>query len=143
MKRKLLVFTTLLIFTCPSLVFAEAPNYIIEGFKAYEKAGPKEAIERWLRGSPSEGSQTLLARANILEQIGDLYGTYQGYDLYKSISVGPRSSIFFIIVYFENAPVYSRFVAYKNSSGEVVHRDIDFSTEIDKVWPPNIIYEKE
>ena len=142
MKRKLLILTTLIIFTYPSFAAAEIPEYISEGFKAYEKSGPKEAIERWLEGSQSEGSQKLLANANILQQIEDLYGAYQGYDLFRSISIGPRSSIFLIIVYFENTPVYSRFVAYRKSSGKVVHRDIDFNTEIDEVWPPNLIYEQ-
>jgi hypothetical protein len=142
MKRKLSIVTVLLILICPSLALAEVPKYISEGFKAYEKSGSKVAIKIWLKGSALEGSQNVNTWANVFQSFEDLRGAYQGYDTFRSISIGPRSSMYLIIVNYENGQVYSKFLSYKKSSGEVVHQDLDFHTDIDSVWPPNLVYEQ-
>ena len=136
---KILVVVMTIVF--PIGLHAGAPDYVIEGFKAYEKDGPKAAIERWVKGSVLEGNREALSQANMFRQIEDFYGPFENYELIKSVPIGSRSSVYLIIINFKSGPLYARFFAYKKSNGDIVNQSFNFHTEVDNVWPAYLIYE--
>ena len=59
----------------------EFASDVKQGLEAYSAGGAKAAIETWIKGSGLEGSKAAVAQANVMRQVEDFYGKYEGYDI--------------------------------------------------------------
>lgn len=114
----------------------DVPEIINRGFKIYNGSGPKAAIAFWLKGSSFDG----LSQANMLSQVEDYFGSYQGYNLFKSIALGPKSRLYLITINFQKGALFAKFLTYEPEGKTVIVQMLHFNTEVDKVWPPNMVY---
>ena len=127
---------TFIIFGAALAQAEDVPEVIKRGFKVYNAAGPKAAIEYWLKGSSLDG----LSQANILSQGEDYFGSYQGYDLFKSIALGPKSRLYLITINFQKGALFAKFLTYEPEGRAVIVQMFHFNAEVDQVWPPNMVY---
>jgi hypothetical protein len=118
-----LCFVLLLLTRFPS--FAQAPDsskpttgdslppILVSGLNAYKEKGPDEAVRAWIKGSGIEDSKEALSQANLLRQIQDYYGAYQGFDVLSTKNPSPRTRVFYLTLNFEKGPLFVKFVTYR------------------------------
>ncbi|WP_019603467.1 hypothetical protein [Teredinibacter turnerae] len=118
----------------------DLPPIIEQGFEQYRANGSKEAIIAWIKDSSIENNQDAIAQSNQLNYIEDFFGPYEGYDLFKSNSLGERSNLYLVTINYGKGVVYAKFFTYKTKSGKEVMQTFNFNTEVDKVWPSFMVY---
>jgi hypothetical protein len=67
------------------------PPVIVSGLDAYKAEGPEDAVRAWIKGSPIDGSKDALSQANVLRQIHDCYGAYQGFEVFSRRELSPTA----------------------------------------------------
>jgi hypothetical protein len=130
----------LILFVSVNCFAGELPLILESGFKEYGKQGSRAAITAWIKGSSIDNNQDAISQSNQLNYIEDFFGPYEGYDLFKSNSLGPRSHLYLITINFGKGVVYAKFFTYKDKTGKEVVQTFNFNTEVDKVWPAFMVY---
>ena len=110
------------------------PPFILAGLNAYKDKGPEEAVRTWIKGSPIDGSKDALSQANILRQIQDYYGAYQGFEVARSRELSPRARIVFLILDFDKGPLFAKFDIYRTEPGWIL-TSFTFNTKAEAVLP--------
>ena len=128
------------VFVCNFAHAEKIPSILESGLKSYKESGPKAAIESWIKGSAIDGSKDALSQANMLRQIEDYFGKYQGYDLYKSNDLGPKSHLYLITMNYAKGVLFAKFFTYKPDNSEEIIQTFNFHTEVDQVWPSYMVY---
>jgi hypothetical protein len=77
------------------------PSIIVSGLDAYKAKGPEDAVRAWIKGSPIDGSKDALSQANVLRQIHDCYGAYQGFEVFSRRELSPTARLLYLILDFE------------------------------------------
>ncbi len=142
MKNKVccLLFT-FIIFGTAFAQAEEIPEVISHGFKIFNSIGPKSALTSWVKDGSLDNSEEALKKINSLIQIENNFGSYQGYDLFKSKELGPRVNLYLITINFEKGVLFAKFITYKpEGKKEIVHA-VDFNKEVDEVWPADLVYD--
>ena len=117
-----------------------ATSVLIKGLEVYSEKGSRAAIETWIKGSMLEGSKDALAQANMLNQVQDFYGNYEGYEIVSNNSISNRVHMITFLMLYEKGPVFGRFQSYKTLSNEWVATTFQFHTEASQVWPSHTIF---
>lgn len=137
--NKLLIIITLGLFSL-SANAENIPSILAFGFAAYKSEGPKAALKAWVKDSGLEGSKDAISEANSFQRIEDYYGKYQGYDLFKNNSLGPKTNQYLITINYEKGVLFTKFFTYKSKNGDEVIFDYDFHPKVDQVWPSYMVY---
>jgi hypothetical protein len=111
------------------------PEIVISGLKAYEKNGPRTAIEAWIKGSPFEGSKEALSQANRFKEIEAFYGNYIGYSLIHITKLTPSAKIVYFSINFHKGPVFAIFPVYKTKGGWIMTGRFNFHTDATQILP--------
>ena len=141
MKRILNLVTVLCILVWSSMSLADLPKSISDGFEIYKDSGIEAAVERWRAGSHWANGRVLRKVVSERSEFELTRGAYQGYELFRAVSIGPRVSVYFILAYFEKSVLFIRFHTYRKSSGEVIVLRMDFESDVEKKWPTTLLYE--
>ncbi|MBW1982435.1 MAG: hypothetical protein JRJ12_14565 [Deltaproteobacteria bacterium] len=140
---KKVVLAIVLLVLVPAASFAEkdaATSIVKRGIEAYAKGGAKAAIETWIKGSGLEGSKEALSQANILKQIEDYYGEFEGYEIVKVHQISERVHMVIFIIDYMKGPLFARFQAYRTRSGQWVATEFKFHTEAASILPKSVVY---
>lgn len=116
------------------------PSIIEEGFLQYKEKGSKEAIIAWIKDSSIENNQDAISQFNQLNYIEDYFGAYEGYDLFKKNTLGPRANLYLVTINYGKGVLYAKFFTYKTKSGKEVVQTFNFNTKVDDVWPAFMVY---
>jgi len=143
-KFSLVLFTCALLFgqlalaapsDKPKTAVDDLPSIITNGLQAYKDKGPEEAVKTWIKGGPLDGSKDALSQSNSLRQIQDYYGAYQSFEAVSDKSLSPRTRIIYLVLDYENGPVFAKFAIYKAEHGWVITY-FNFNTKEDVVQFP-------
>jgi hypothetical protein len=93
---------------------SEVPAVIVAGLDAYKAKGPGEAIKVWVRNGPLDGDTATLSQADGLQQVQNVYGAYQSFDVMSSRDLSPRVRIVYMVMNYEKGPLFARFVCYRS-----------------------------
>jgi hypothetical protein len=118
----------------------EATLIVKRGLEAYAKGGAKAAIESWIKGSGLEGSKEALSQANVLRQVEDYYGEYEGYDIVKDHKISERVHMVIFTMNYKKGPLFGRFQSYRSNSGQWVATEFKFHTEAAVILPNSVVY---
>ena len=143
MRKIIVVFAVALLI--PGVSFANgdsAVSVVKQGLEAYSAGGAKAAIETWIKGSGLEGSKAAVAQANVMRQVEDFYGKYEGYDIVDDHKISERVHMVMFIINYNKGPLFARFQAYRAASGRWVATDFKFHTEAAEIWPAGFIFGK-
>ena len=143
MKRTLLLAALVFSFavaSTASVIAAEIPKLLKDGFDQYLKEGPKAAIESWTKGGAMEGSKDALSQANSFRQVQDFYGNFIGYNVVKVKEHSGSSSVFLIEMNYEKGNLFSKFFTYKKPDGKIVINSFNFHTSPENVWPNSVVF---
>ncbi|ELY5146023.1 hypothetical protein M2G92_22025 [Vibrio vulnificus] len=138
MKQLIIGFSILL--STFTINASELPEVLDNGFQAYLTQGPKAAITSWSQGGILEGSRDALAQANSFRKVEEYYGSYQGFEVFKSNKLSEKSYVYLVVLHYEQGPVFSKFFTYVNAKNKEVVTGLNFNTEAGKVWPSYLIY---
>jgi hypothetical protein len=133
----ILTLTAAPLFASPA---KEAPEIILGGFVAYKEAGPKSAIEAWIKGSGIEGSKDALAQANTLLQVGEYYGKYLGFEVVRRNAISSKTNVYLITLNFERGSMFASFFTYVTPNNKEIVQTFNFNTDAYKIWPATAIY---
>jgi len=146
MKKIVLLLSFLVVsnaLTVPVFCEDNNPTQIIErGLAAYKDSGAKAAVEAWIQGSAIEGSKEALSQANNLRQVEDFYGKYDSFDIIKANEITKKVSIVFLVINYQNGPLFARFDTFKNNKGQWVVATFNFHTKITQVFPQEMVLGK-
>ena len=117
----------------------DIPGIVTDGLAVYQKSGGKEALATWLKNSALENDMaTRLKVVGGLTQIEGAYGKMVGFEPIRSVSIAPSLRRIYILVKFEQGPVYAVFDCYKRA-GDWIIPTLDFNTKPTAILPPNIL----
>ena len=119
----------------PKTAVDDLPQIIANGLQAYKDKGPEEAVKAWIKGGPVDGSKDALSQANNLRQVQDYYGAYQTFEIVSSKDISPKTRIVYLVLDYENGPLFAKFVAYKAEHGWIVTY-FNFNTKEDAIQFP-------
>ncbi|MCG7996973.1 MAG: hypothetical protein JAZ06_16325 [Candidatus Thiodiazotropha taylori] len=137
------IFTLILALLIPTVSFAEGENatsIVTRGLEAYSKGGPSAAVKSWIKGSGLEGSKEALSQANVLRQVEDFYGSYEGYEILNNHKISNRTNMVLFVINFTKGPMFGRFQSYRTESGEWVATEFKFHTEATLVFPSKFVF---
>lgn len=120
---------------------ATARGLVERGISAYVKAGARDAIDTWIKGSAIEGNTQATAQANALRQIEDFYGKPLGGTVIKESTISPRVKTVYFTINYEKGVAFSKFNAYQKANGEWVVTSFFFHTEASQVFPSALLGE--
>lgn len=135
----------MLLFACVGMAMpaeAETPatSIVVSGLEAYKTGGATEAIQGWIKGSGLEGSKEALSQANVLRQVEEFYGEYQGFDIIRDHEMSPRVHMIVFVMNYEKGPLFSRFQSYLSDSGKWVATEFKLHTEANMILPNNVVF---
>lgn len=121
---------------------SDAISIVKRGLDAYAKGDAKAAIESWIKGSGLEGSKEALSQANVLRQVEDYYGEYEGYEIVKDHKISKRVHMVIFVMNYKKGPLFGRFQSYHSNSGQWVATEFKFHTEAPVILPNSVVYGK-
>lgn len=101
---------------------------------AYKDNGPDEAVRAWIKGSALEGSKEALSQANILRQVQDYYGRFQGFETVNSREISPRTRVDYLVIDYDKGPLFAKFISYRTDGGWVLVNFV-FNTKEEQILP--------
>lgn len=97
---------------------ALSPAVVVAGLEAYEHSGANAALDQWLKGwAPADDSTARATLAPSLAQFEATSGKMIGYDLLGTATWGLHACRSYVVIRFEQRPLYARFDAYDGSIG--------------------------
>jgi hypothetical protein len=118
----------------------DVPAFILAGLQAYKEKGPEEAVRVWIKGSALDGSKDALSQANTLRQVQDYYGAYKDYEIVSTWEITPRTRVIYLVLDFDNGPLFSKFLAYRSDQAWVLV-NFSFNTK-EEVILPTAVHER-
>ncbi|MEW8459677.1 MAG: hypothetical protein AB2653_05155 [Candidatus Thiodiazotropha endolucinida] len=118
----------------------DATSIVMRGLEAYSKGGATAAVKSWIKDSGLEGSKEALSQANVLRQVEDSYGRYEGYEIIKDQEISDRVHMIIFAMNFNKGPMFGRFQSYRTKSGVWVATEFKFHTEAALVLPSNTVF---
>ena len=85
-----------------------------------------------------EGNAEALSQANILRQVEELYGKFEGFDTLNETVLTPRCHLVYFALYYGKGAVYCNFETYKTNSGQWILGEINFHTKSSKILPDSL-----
>lgn len=140
MKPFAMAVAMTLLSSSPVLQAQEQPaaSLIKAGVDAYLKEGAAAGLRAWLKGSPAEGNAEALSQANVLKQIEELYGKFEGHDIISNATITSRVNLIYFVLYYEKGVVYCNFEIYKLKQGQWVLGELNFHTKSEKILPEQL-----
>ena len=96
------------------------PSIITDGLALYKTNGPEAVIRSWIKGGPLDGNRDAFAQVGLLRQAQDLYGIYQGFEVYSSQPLSRRTQLTYLVMHYAKGPLFARLVTYQTSDGWMV-----------------------
>jgi hypothetical protein len=96
----------------------DVPPIVTKGFDAYRENGAAAAVDAWFVGSPAAAQPT--SKGNVVQSLANIessYGRYAGYDVLRTVAIGPHIRRVYVILLYDRGPVYAYFDCYQASSG--------------------------
>ncbi len=138
-------FIIILIFICyPFTAHAQnmsAGSLIQSGCNSYmEGNDPKLAIQAWIKNSGIDGSKEALSQSNILTQIQDFYGAFEGCDIIKEHDISTRTKSILLVMNYAKGALFANFFVYKNADEQWLTTSFDFQTKAQLIFPNDIVF---
>ena len=115
-----------------------APQVVQDGFRALKEQGPDKALEIWIKGSPIQDDPNAKSQSAFLQQIINLYGSFEGYEVVRTCRLGSRSKMVYVASHFQKGDVFARFLLYQTGDSWILSI-FQFHTNPDVVWPSSLM----
>jgi hypothetical protein len=117
----------------------EPASSLEKWLETYKKDGVEAGLEVLVKGGPLEGSKEVMAHSNTLRTIEAFYGSYESYDIFHETRIGQRCTMIFFVMNYEGGPVFGTTTNYM-SDGAWIVANFKFNTEINQVWPSEVLF---
>jgi hypothetical protein len=115
--------------------YSPVPPAIESGFALLPNGvGIDGALNVWQKGGLLEGDSKVSNLANYLRRVSQSAGDYQSHEVLQTKPIGRSSQVLYLVIHFERAAVYGRFLLYRSQKGWVV-QNMDFSTRPEAIMP--------
>jgi hypothetical protein len=130
----------LFVFVISSSTFAaDAPQIVVDAFKAYQSDGFEKAFSIWMKGSPLENDKSsLMSMKGGFTQIETAYGKMVGYEIIKVYQITKHNIRTYAVILYEKGPVYMYVDCYKSHSGWIIP-ELQFHTKPQMVLPGDVL----
>ena len=124
----------------PSLVHAQQPlpPLVASGLDSMKAGHCETTFRNWGKAwsSPTDAGkmQSLISSCDVLSHLGALHG----YEVVKSVEVGQRLLRIYVILLYENQPVYMLVVAYRPAADWKIIA-VNWNTLSEKVFPAALL----
>ncbi len=116
----------------------EIPAVVKQGLDSLVAGNRVAAVSLWGRAWTGADTSQAVTLLNSLDQVGELLGQPQGYDLVQQFDVGPNVRHVYIVVRYNKQPLYAYFVAYRPMRDwQVV--SVLWNTDPTKVFPNSLL----
>ncbi|MFA6959162.1 MAG: hypothetical protein WC205_00235 [Opitutaceae bacterium] len=143
MKTRLTILLTVLLLGIASPAQAQTrlqtPPLINQGFIAYAQNGLNTALEVWLQNSLLDRATLLRGEMLALKQADATFGAFQNGEVMHIVSITPRVTRVYTVLYYERAPLWGWFDLYQTRNGNVVISDVFFSPKVQVILPPDLL----
>jgi hypothetical protein len=111
---------------------AGVPPVITAGLDAYRNVGIDQAFRAWLRDSPLHWDPAIAAPLHAAQEE---YGTFESWDVIDVRSLSPTTRIAYLVLDYQQGPVFAKFVVYRTEQQGWVVTNLKFSLDEDAVLP--------
>jgi len=81
-----------------------------------------------------EGDRKVVVEANYFKRLDPAIGGFKGFDVVQNQAISQLSQVVYLVVNFQRAVVYGRFLLYRTDQDWVV-QDMDFSVKPEALIP--------
>ncbi|MBW8781545.1 MAG: hypothetical protein JF599_06630 [Verrucomicrobia bacterium] len=115
------------------------PELISQGLNAYAQTGLNAALQIWLQNSLLDRNTLLKTELGVLKQADATYGLFESGEVMRQVSITPRVTRVYLVLYYERAPLWAYFDLYRTRTGSQVISDIFFSNKVQVILPPELM----
>jgi len=134
MMRALLAAT---LFATPVALHAQkidTPPIVTQGLEVYMKAGGDSALNLWLGWWPATDSANVKELHMFVSVLKNNFGTPKGYEVVATTALGTRIRYSYVILWFDEKPVYLTLRSYQTPTGEWHVLYVGGNTDVAKFW---------
>jgi hypothetical protein len=140
--RRLLFLSVFILFLAPlanAQSRVQTPALINHGLLAYAQNGLNTALQLWLQNSLLDRTTLLKGELAALKYADAHYGAFESGEVMHTVSITPRVSRVYLVLYYERAPVWAWFDIYRTRQGTEVISDVFFSAKVQVILPPELL----
>ncbi len=140
--RLVLVLSIVMLFLAPCATAqsrVQPPALINQGLLAYAQNGLNTALQLWLQNSLLDRNTLLKGELAALKYADANYGAFENGEVMHTVSLTPRVTRVYVVLYYERAPVWAWFDIYRTRHGTEVISDVYFSAKVQVILPPELI----
>ena len=136
--RNLLLSSILLLCAAPVSAQSDVPDVVTDGLAAYAGRGVDAALDVWLESWSDEDRAVARPQLRtVFQRFDEQAGPMLGYDHVGFARWGERAGRVYVIMLFENQPIYARFDVYRPTNRwNVVN--VTVNTDPAQVFPPEL-----
>jgi len=143
MKTRLVLVLSVMMLCLAPGAFAQSrvqpPALINQGLLAYAQNGLGTALQLWLQNSLLDRTTLLKGELAALKYADANYGAFENGEVMHTVSLTPRVTRVYVVLYYERAPVWAWFDIYRTRHGTEVISDVYFSAKVQVILPPELI----
>lgn len=113
----------------------EIPAPVITGLNML-RGDCQKAFTLWTKSFKSADRDQLIASCSTLEQLG---GPIYGYDIVRVLEITPHLRRVYVVLLYQNQPIYLMLMAYKPGSGDWKIGAVIWNSDPDKILPPTLV----
>ncbi|HTJ77593.1 MAG TPA: hypothetical protein VL357_01225 [Rariglobus sp.] len=115
------------------------PDLINQGFNAYAQSGLNSALQVWLQNSLLDRNTLLRSELLSLKQADTTYGLFENGEVLRQVVITSRVTRYYVVLYYERAPLWAYFDLYKTRGGNLVISDIFFNNKVQVILPQELL----
>jgi hypothetical protein len=141
MRKALPLVLFLLVSLTPSASPQSAPGpvppFIAAGMAAYRDEGLDAAMKIWLKNAPQGSSGSEKSNADLLIAAPQQYqyGRFRQFDVASMRQLSPSTRIYYLILNYDNGPVFARFIVYRTADHGWILNSYKFDIDMDNIIP--------
>ena len=141
MRKALPLVLFLLVSLTPSASPQSAPGpvppFIAAGMAAYRDEGLDAAMKIWLKNAPQGPSGSEKSNADLLIAAPQQYqyGRFRQFDVASVRQLSPSTRIYYLILNYDNGPVFARFIVYRTADHGWILNSYKFDINMDNIIP--------
>ena len=115
------------------------PDIINQGFNAYAQTGMNSAVQLWLQNSLLDRATLMKTEMAALKQADATYGLFEKGEIIRQVALTPRVTRYYLVLYYERAPLWAYFDLYKLRGGNQVISDLYFNNKVQVILPSEML----
>lgn len=117
----------------------DVPPILIRGLEAYQAGGYQAGMDAWLEGWGEKDRQPFESQfIPLFQQLEIQAGEYTGYEILGMVRWGERSRRVYLLMFYEERPLYCRFDLYQ-SGGAWRVMNITVNTDPQQIFPSEML----